>query len=171
MIYFARPIDSNLVKIGYTKSDAASRVDTLQVGNPIELEIMATADGDIRAERALHGRFRASRVRSEWFRMTPGLAGVIALANPGFAALVRLEPRLLDLAHDAGDIEYDEQFCANAFWYGYGPYLSGIKERMQWLVGHLRKDGPAELRTSEAYSLAYDVLYKLLPACRDCGCL
>lgn len=55
--------------------------------------------------------------------------------------------------------------CANAIWYGPG----GLKERMSELAGWYARN-PA-LRTREAYDVAYDHLYQLLPDCWGCACL
>jgi hypothetical protein len=53
-------------------------------------------------------------------------------------------------------------FCANDIWY------DEIKPVLVKLVGWSARN-PA-LRTTEAYDVAYQYLYNLLPDCRDCGC-
>lgn len=169
MIYFARLIGTNLVKIGYAKHNVVGRLKTLQTGSPGELELLGSSDGDLRREQLLHHRFAASRVRGEWFDMTPDLAAEIALANPGFAALVKLDAKVIDIVRMTGEAIAGESFCANDMWYGYSGY--GVKDRLTQLVGYLRKRGPAELEASDAYSLVYDVAYRLLPSCgRRCAC-
>jgi hypothetical protein len=91
-----------------------------------------------------------------------------------FDQLCELEPRLRQLAREAKSVRDDgtaKAFCANAAWYGYfgNP---GIKPRLLLLVGFERPNGPDELRTTEAYDVAYDAIYNMLPDCRgECGCM
>lgn len=84
--------------------------------------------------------------------------------------LVRAEPELGNLELAIKSVRpNDKRFCANAVWYGYGPWAHrGFKARMQRLAGWDARN-PA-LRTQEAYDLAYDHLYSLLPDCRGCSC-
>lgn len=93
--------------------------------------------------------------------------------NQKFSELAAIEPRLWDLAEEIAAVRATGSwFCANARWYGYGKWwLQGFKERMCALVGYARKDGPEQLRTSDAYGVVYEALYPLLPSCRDCGCM
>jgi hypothetical protein len=79
--------------------------------------------------------------------------------------LTALEPRLELLERD---IRYHASqarsvgYCASRHWHGYaGP---GFKDRLSVLVGW-EVDGPM-LGSSEAYDVAYDHLYELLPNCR-----
>jgi hypothetical protein len=87
--------------------------------------------------------------------------------------LTRIEPGLEDLYEYAKSVRDDPgkpSFCANAVWYGYGPYRDiGIKRELIWLVGRNRPDIP-ELQTHEAYDLAYKKIYWALPGCRNCCC-
>ncbi len=86
--------------------------------------------------------------------------------------LVEREPRLADLrivaerVRDAGD----GSFCANASWYGYGGQL-GLKPRLLRLVGWGAQSRDPVLRSCDAYDVAYQTLYDLLPDCRGCGCV
>jgi hypothetical protein len=57
-----------------------------------------------------------------------------------------------------------QRSCANDIWYRPG----GLKQRMANLVGHGARN-PA-LKSSEAYDVAYEHLYALLPDCRNCWC-
>ncbi len=88
--------------------------------------------------------------------------------KPTWGELVRLEPRLRVLQRDVKAVDgSDPHFCANRVWYARG----GFKERLCCLVGwEAERDDPV-LRSSEAYDVAYDRLYNLLPPCRDCWCL
>ena len=72
MIYFISQSDE-FVKIGYTGSTpggAHKRLNTLQIGNPIKLNLMAYMDGDRDAEHRLHVKFDKYWVRGEWFRLS-----------------------------------------------------------------------------------------------------
>lgn len=88
--------------------------------------------------------------------------------------LVKIEPRLLDLADEAmayKKASHGKKYvCANDRWYGYGEWKGrGIKERLIYLVGWL--SCRPELKTMEAYDVAYQHIYNLLPACQDCACM
>lgn len=73
MIYFIACREANAVKIGLTRKRPYARLGTAQVNCPLELELLATCDGDEAEEFALHQRFDALRMRGEWFRLTPEL--------------------------------------------------------------------------------------------------
>jgi hypothetical protein len=91
-----------------------------------------------------------------------------AARRPTFEELVQLEPRLGMLERDIRSIKrpYRGRFCANEIWY------QGFKPKLVRMVGWLApKDAPPALRTIEAYDVAYDHLYELLPNCRRCACL
>lgn len=91
-----------------------------------------------------------------------------------FRELCDLEPKLKELADEAAalrDTGTGKAFCANAIWYGYFGHL-GLKPRLTALVGWERHRGPNELCTVDAYDVAYDAIYNMLPDCRgECGCL
>jgi hypothetical protein len=57
--------------------------------------------------------------------------------------------------------------CANAAWYG----PEGLRAEMSRVIGHGRTHGPSELKTPQAYDVAYKTLYEALPDCKGCGCL
>lgn len=172
-IYYARQRGTNLVKIGYAKGDPDGRIKTLQTGCPTDIELLASEPGDVSAEKARHREFAPYAFRSEWFRMAAPIAQRVALCNQEFASLAELEPGLLAVAAEIGEVGggavTDLAFCANSRWYGYdGP---GFKDRVVELVGWGRK-GPKGiiLGTCEAYDVATDVLYRLLPDCGRCTC-
>ncbi|MGU3387161.1 GIY-YIG nuclease family protein [Methylobacterium sp. D53M] len=57
------------VKIGFTESsDAKGRIAEVQAGLPAKLTVYMTFPGTIADERELHERFKAWRLRGEWFR-------------------------------------------------------------------------------------------------------
>jgi hypothetical protein len=65
-VYFIEAISTGLVKIGWT-SDLEQRLYALRKGSPVELRLVKCIPGDRSLESALHRRFRAHRVRGEWF--------------------------------------------------------------------------------------------------------
>jgi hypothetical protein len=88
--------------------------------------------------------------------------------RPTFDVLCKLEPRLLELKAAISAVKDDggeSGFCANYHWY----YTPIGKSGVSRLVGWERKGGPAELRTMQAYEVATDALYNLLPDCRHEG--
>jgi hypothetical protein len=95
-----------------------------------------------------------------------------------FHRLCELEPRLRQLHEQIRAVRDDPvqpSFCANAAWYGFGAWRErGFKREMSSLVGLERYEedpsAPEELKTREAYDVAYSVLYRLLPDCRNCDC-
>lgn len=98
---------------------------------------------------------------------------VTSLSEVTWKELVEAEPRLAGLLEEVKAVQDDggPVFCANAVWYGYGPYWDrGFKERMSELVGWGRTVPPAWLHTPRAYDVAYDTLYAPLPNCRNCLC-
>ncbi len=81
--------------------------------------------------------------------------------------LARLEPELRRLEQDILSLRRRSRgwrtFCANDVWYDL------FKPRLVYLAGWGARN-PA-LRSEEAYDLAYEHLYALLPDCRGCLCL
>jgi hypothetical protein len=93
--------------------------------------------------------------------------------RPTFEALAAQEPRLRDLLAEARSFHdnRDPVFCANAVWIGYGDFRPGLKYRLSCLVGWGAEQG-GELRTSDAYDVAYETISQALPDCRGrCLCL
>ena len=90
-----------------------------------------------------------------------------------FDRLAQLDPRIQDLQNEAASITDDgtsESFCANEIFYGYKSG-NGLKHRLSRLVGNSADPtAPPDLKTSEAYDVVYEVIYKALPDCRNCGC-
>lgn len=67
MIYVIGENGSTVVKIGYTRDDSTKRMSSLQTGNPQELTVFWSGEGDKALERHLHSTFQPYRVRGEWF--------------------------------------------------------------------------------------------------------
>ena len=68
LVYFIGAADGP-VKIGMAV-DPLARLSGLQSANPRELAILAIAKGGRQAELRYHWRFRAIRIRGEWFERT-----------------------------------------------------------------------------------------------------
>ena len=66
------------VKIGYA-SNVASRLHTLRMGNPFDLELLASAlIPSVRdVEEGFHEMFASARIRGEWFRWSSELGALI----------------------------------------------------------------------------------------------
>lgn len=95
--------------------------------------------------------------------------------NMTWDELVLQEPKLqilydkLKLIKDTGE---QKSFCANSIWFGYPNsdyFRVGFKKRMSFLVGWGAPTKNDLLKSSEAYDVAYETLYKLLPGCRNCA--
>lgn len=69
LVYFVTPIRSRRVKIG-TTTNLRNRLRTLQANNHVTLTVLLTMAGDIAIEGQLHERFKAYRMRNEWFSLS-----------------------------------------------------------------------------------------------------
>ncbi len=103
----------------------------------------------------------------ELIALEPRLRQLEAEAK-AYAALDRAKRRMLKrfgplLPEDVA--RWCNRFCANEVWYAWG----GLKDRLCRLVGW--DASRPELQNSEAYDVAYEHLYDLLPNCRNCHCL
>lgn len=78
MIYFIACPAANAVKIGITSGRVYERMNLLQVGCPLPLEMLAAFEGSKADEVALHLRFANLRIRGEWFHLTAELRACIA---------------------------------------------------------------------------------------------
>jgi hypothetical protein len=83
------------------------------------------------------------------------------MSNLTWERLVELEPELDDLRAEIEETSDNgvDPFCANAHWY------SRFKPRLVSLVGNHASGKDPQLRSHEAYDLAYHKLYDLLPNC------
>jgi hypothetical protein len=76
-----------------------------------------------------------------------------------FQQLVRIEPRLKELAARAAAIDgSDPDFCANRVWYG--TFKPALLKLVGWEATH------PLLKSEAAYDAAYDYLYQRLPDCK-----
>lgn len=67
-VYFVAPVNGGPIKIGWSATDPSERIKELQVGSPVELELIGCRVGCPEDERGLHRRFRHDRLHGEWFR-------------------------------------------------------------------------------------------------------
>ncbi len=157
-----------MVKVGWS-ADPVARLRALQTAVPEPLHLIATRPGGPDDERRIHHLCADHRVSGEWFRMCERIAVEVAACCPEFVALAALDPALWDVAGAAGEVEYGERFCAASEWHGYEG--RGLKHRVERLAGWMRKRGPAQLMTTDAYDVVYDTVSKILPDCRECNCI
>lgn len=69
-IYFVR--SGNAVKIGIS-CKPSKRVKSMATGNHGELKLLATIPGNRSREKALHRKFKAHRIKGEWFNLDPAI--------------------------------------------------------------------------------------------------
>ena len=77
-----------------------------------------------------------------------------------------VEPRLQELYDEARavrDGKKEGRFCANMIW------SERFRPRLVRLAGFYA--AKEDLRTTTAYEIAYEKIYRPLPACRNCSCL
>jgi hypothetical protein len=81
-VYFIENAETKRIKIGHSAKPEA-RLSDLGVGNDCPLVLLGAIEGGPALEKALHARFRAQRVRGEWFQ--PAI-------RPEVLALIREHP-------------------------------------------------------------------------------
>lgn len=79
MIYFIK--SGAFVKIGVA-NNVKTRISELSVGNPDKVELLASVEGGLAEERALHEKFAAYWHRGEWFFMGGELLDYISKLKP-----------------------------------------------------------------------------------------
>ena len=72
MIYIIRATNSDIVKIGFTKSNATlkKRLKSLSGSCPLKLCVEATMNGSKLKERCLHSFYISKHRTGEWFNLT-----------------------------------------------------------------------------------------------------
>jgi hypothetical protein len=73
LIYFIQHGENGPLKIGFTRGSIKTRLNTLQVGNPVLLSVVKVVDGTPSHELDIHDMFGRSKIRGEWFEPTPEL--------------------------------------------------------------------------------------------------
>lgn len=94
MIYFVEAVGTDLLKIGFTDRDVECRLKELQTGCPHKLRVLATYDGGVAEEAALHTVFSHLRTTGEWFRMDDEVRWLVSYVRRAFPTLVDFETRL-----------------------------------------------------------------------------
>jgi len=74
LVYFIE--GAGRIKIGVAQ-DPQSRLDALQTGSPVPLNILAVCEGGYERESELHQRFVSSRLYGEWFYASAELMAFI----------------------------------------------------------------------------------------------
>lgn len=69
MIYFVQDSETSYIKIGFSE-EPINRVRQLQTSSPGNLRLLFAMEGTMEDERELHGWFKNSKVRGEWFKPT-----------------------------------------------------------------------------------------------------
>lgn len=116
-IYFIT--DGTAVKIGWTNRKPERRLIALQLGNPRDLEIIATVDGDRDDEQWLHSFLSEFHLRGEWFDLR--------------------KSRVADLVNKARDLSSEE------FW----RIVDHKPRQGQELVARYQRKGPSPRRPGE----------------------
>ena len=178
MIYFIQSGSDGPIKIGMSTNPERRLKELISLA-PGGLRLLATVPGGKAKEIKLHKQFAEDCFQGEWFQPTPALLSFITDLDEPWNKLIRLEPCLLALLKAAEAIRDDKTkpgFCANEIWY-HGSNQDGSKRvhSLKWelcqLVGYYAQSPLPELRTPDAYDIAYETIYKALPDCRNCWCL
>lgn len=109
-VYFAQDTDSQLIKIGRVKNfeDVEARINALQLGSPVKLNILTVLNCNPHYETKLHQKFAHLRVHGEWFRPTLELVefigqikrtGEVDLERTEFVAWIERELTRLGWSH------------------------------------------------------------------------
>lgn len=69
-VYYIGCPETLRIKIGFTRGNPYSRLDTLQTGSPTQLTMIAMHSDDMETERDLHAKFADYRLHGEWFLMS-----------------------------------------------------------------------------------------------------
>ena len=122
MIYAIRAVGTDYIKIGYTTEDLLrTRLSTLQIGCPFELEMIAAGPGTISEEQQLHVLLTAAgrHHRGEWFISSPETDQIIERLKAYQKPEVQIPPmqparkrklgRILEYAEELTPIERRRQ--------------------------------------------------------------
>jgi len=92
-IYFIMTMadGEDLWKIGYTRNHPEQRLRQLQTGCPLHLELMGFLPADAEDERAIHKKYKAQRVRGEWYDLPDDLGPMMLSACDHYGKILRGE--------------------------------------------------------------------------------
>ncbi len=70
-VYLLRMDDTDYYKVGVSSGAITERITMLQIGNPIELHLIAMSEQEqpYQVERDMHNALKEYRVRNEWFKV------------------------------------------------------------------------------------------------------
>lgn len=88
MIYFIEAKGAGAVKIGWAAANLQKRVQQLQCGCPIELDVVGTVPGTRRMEHRLHLEMVGYNVRGEWFEAEAAKAVYTRILDVGYDVTV-----------------------------------------------------------------------------------
>lgn len=83
-VYFIEDSASGHIKIGYS-TNIAGRLKELQGASAARLKLLCSIPGTRETERFFHRTFSSSRIRGEWFAVTPEMTALIATLSAGNA--------------------------------------------------------------------------------------
>jgi hypothetical protein len=82
-VYFIKPVGADgPIKIGCT-SYGAERLDALMRWSPVDLEMIASVEGDFVLEARIHRMLADTHIRHEWFAPSATLDALIASVLDG----------------------------------------------------------------------------------------
>jgi hypothetical protein len=122
MIYFIET--QGRVKIGYS-NDPQRRFSDLTVGCPTRCVLLAIIEGSMSDEKDLHERFKANRIRGEWFELTPEISD--------FMASRAIEPRV-DAASSGNNHPLAQYLRANEIGVGEFSRMVGLSRVQLWRI-------------------------------------
>lgn len=80
-VYFVQVGKDGPIKIGTTHGDPRGRLGALQTSHHETLVLLGSISGGVNVEGVWQHRFKALRLRGEWFRAAPELLAAIAEAT------------------------------------------------------------------------------------------
>lgn len=100
MIYFIQAGHDGPIKIGFTEQKAGTRprIDNLQCGNHLKLNLLSFCVGGKSKEKFIHDMFSKERIRGEWFWPTESVLS-FALSHVEIE-----EPNVSSSIGEAGDL-------------------------------------------------------------------
>lgn len=83
-VYFAvcQTGENETCKIGYTAKDPRKRVGAIQRMCPVNIDLLAYVEGDMRLEQKLHQTFAPLRLHGEWFQFSHKLFSFVTWLTP-----------------------------------------------------------------------------------------
>ena len=100
-VYFIKPVGADgPVKIGCAVV-VKDRVAQISFWSPIELELVASLEGDLDLEGRFHAYFIDDHIRQEWFDFTPRMGETIRAVLDGTFDVNTLPPSLGPIRHAA----------------------------------------------------------------------